>query len=91
MAWGGAKEQEEERAVGHQNAKNWYDKALKILENTAKDYWELSCGSDPQHDNGDTGNVTDTPPESEMLGSAFDHHHCELVANSCQNGYSLGW
>ena len=65
MAWSGAKEQEEECALGHQNAKNWYDEALKILKNTAKDYWELSHGSDPQHDNGDTGDATDTPPESE--------------------------
>ncbi|KAG6905515.1 hypothetical protein DXG01_002278 [Tephrocybe rancida] len=34
MAWGGAKEQEAERCTGNTNAKNWQDKALKIVKNT---------------------------------------------------------
>ncbi|KIM51958.1 hypothetical protein SCLCIDRAFT_142179 [Scleroderma citrinum Foug A] len=93
MAWGGAKEQEEERAAGNPNAKNWHDEALKILEQTAKDYWELSRGSDPLHNaDGDTqGDATDTPPEAETLGSAFDRRRRELEANRRMNGYSLGW
>jgi len=34
MAWGGAKEQAEEIEAGNMNAKNWQDKAQKILETT---------------------------------------------------------
>lgn len=33
-AWGGAEEQAEERAAGNKDAKNWYDEALKVLEDT---------------------------------------------------------
>jgi hypothetical protein len=33
LVWGGEKEQKEEMAAGNQNAKNWQDEALKILEN----------------------------------------------------------
>ena len=53
----------------------------------------ISCGSDPLHNaDGDTqGDATDTPPEAEMLGSAFDCRRRELEANRCMNGYSLGW
>ena len=36
LAWGGEKEQAEERAAGNQNAKNWQDKAKKILETTVR-------------------------------------------------------
>ena len=93
MAWGGAKEQEEERAAGNPNAKNWHNEALKILEQTAKDYWELSRGSDPLHnaDSDTQGDATDTPPKAETLGSAFDRRRRELEANRRMNGYSLGW
>ena len=66
---------------------------MKILEQTAKDYWELSRGSDPLHNaDGDTqGDATDTPPKAETLGSAFDRHRRELEANRRMNGYLLGW
>ena len=32
MTWGGAEEQAKERASGNSNAKNWQDKARKIIE-----------------------------------------------------------
>ena len=32
MAWGGAKEQEEEIAKGHLDAKNWQAEAQKVVE-----------------------------------------------------------
>jgi hypothetical protein len=32
LAWGGEKEQEEDRAAGNQDAKNWQDEARKIVE-----------------------------------------------------------
>jgi hypothetical protein len=32
LAWGGEKEQAEERAAGNWNAKNWQDEAQKILK-----------------------------------------------------------
>ena len=34
LAWGGEKEQFEEKAVGNKDAKNWQDKARNILEDT---------------------------------------------------------
>jgi hypothetical protein len=32
LAWGGAEEQDKERAAGNQQAKNWQDEAQKVLE-----------------------------------------------------------
>ena len=37
LVWGGEKEQEEERAAGNKNAKNWQDEARKIVEDTVCD------------------------------------------------------
>jgi hypothetical protein len=37
LVWGGEKEQEEERAAGNQDAKNWQDEARKIVEDTVCD------------------------------------------------------
>jgi hypothetical protein len=34
LSWGGAEEQAMERLRGNPNAKNWQDKALKIVEKT---------------------------------------------------------
>lgn len=36
--WGGAKEQEAERAAGDEFAKNWQDEARKIIEKTVRKY-----------------------------------------------------
>lgn len=36
MAWGGAAEQEEEKAAGDPYAKNWQDEARKIVERTVR-------------------------------------------------------
>jgi hypothetical protein len=36
LAWGGQKEQAEERTAGNKNAKNWQDEAQKILETTVR-------------------------------------------------------
>ena len=41
LAWGGAEEQEKERAAGNLTAKNWQDEANKVLENEVCNY--LSC------------------------------------------------
>ncbi|KAJ8579843.1 hypothetical protein M405DRAFT_699659, partial [Rhizopogon salebrosus TDB-379] len=40
IAWGGAEEQEQERAAGNPNAKDWHDEALMIMERTMEDYWK---------------------------------------------------
>lgn len=37
LAWGGAKEQEEEHAAGNLHAKNWQDEAQKALEHKVSD------------------------------------------------------
>ncbi|KAG6809110.1 hypothetical protein H0H87_012146 [Tephrocybe sp. NHM501043] len=39
MAWGGEAEQDAERAAGKLNAKNWYDKAMQIVEDAMCTYW----------------------------------------------------
>ncbi|KAG1719713.1 hypothetical protein EDB19DRAFT_1647826, partial [Suillus lakei] len=39
MAWGGPEEQAKERDAGNPNAKNWHDKALKVVETTMEEYW----------------------------------------------------
>jgi hypothetical protein len=36
LAWGGEKEQAEERAAGNRNAKNWQDEAKQILESMVR-------------------------------------------------------
>lgn len=36
LHWGGAKEQERDRAKGNLNAKNWQDEARKILEDLVR-------------------------------------------------------
>ena len=38
MAWGGQEEQEAEIAAGNPNAKNWHDEALKVVEETMRNY-----------------------------------------------------
>ncbi|KAG1728190.1 uncharacterized protein EDB91DRAFT_1060754, partial [Suillus paluster] len=38
MAWGGPEEQAREHAAGNQNAKDWHDEALKVVEKTMKEY-----------------------------------------------------
>ncbi|KAG9311867.1 hypothetical protein JVU11DRAFT_8120 [Chiua virens] len=40
MAWGGAAEQAKEIAAGSKHAKNWHDKALKVVKATMQHYWE---------------------------------------------------
>jgi hypothetical protein len=47
MAWGGAKEQAEEIEAGNMNAKNWQDKAQKILESTVSRAQLLSNSTHP--------------------------------------------
>lgn len=43
LSWGGAEEQEIERLEGNLNAKNWQDKAHKVLENTVSiNSWSCS-------------------------------------------------
>jgi len=36
LAWGGEKEQAEDRAAGNRNAKNWQDEARKMVEETVR-------------------------------------------------------
>ena len=40
MAWGGAKEQAKEITEGNQNAKNWHDETLQVVESTMQEYWQ---------------------------------------------------
>ena len=40
MVWGGAEEQKLELEASNPNAKDWHDKATKIVEKTMMEYWE---------------------------------------------------
>ena len=40
MVWGGPEDQAQERAAGKVNAKDWHDKALKVIETTMASYWQ---------------------------------------------------
>ena len=44
MVWGGPEEQAHEQECGNPYAKDWQDKALKIVEKAMAEYWEgLLC------------------------------------------------
>jgi hypothetical protein len=43
LAWGGAEEQDKERAAGNQQAKNWQDEAKKVLETEVFDRYLGFC------------------------------------------------
>ncbi|KIK91632.1 hypothetical protein PAXRUDRAFT_149084 [Paxillus rubicundulus Ve08.2h10] len=91
MAWGGPEEQEKEIAGGNPNVKNWYDEALKMVENTVQEYWK-----DGEASNGDrTTNVAvalsaSRNPAPEMLESEYDHHQ-RLLLEQASRKPDLGW
>jgi hypothetical protein len=45
MAWGGAEEQARECAAGNAHAKDWQDKARKIIEQTVSPAYDPACKS----------------------------------------------
>ena len=43
LAWGGADEQDKERAAGNRHAKNWQDEAKKVLEAEVFNHYHSFC------------------------------------------------
>jgi len=96
MAWGGAEEQEQQQAAGDPNAKNWHDEALKIIENSMRDYWkeahEESRCQLVAHGQSTSASQSSPTTGSATLDSTFDRHHRELLEKTTrENSASLGW
>ena len=94
MAWGGPEEQAQELAAGNQNAMNWYDTALQIVEKTMQEYW-----SETEHDaeakskvkfNNTMPTVGMHPTPVDMLESEYDHHRHMLIEQVTCNT-TMGW
>lgn len=94
MAWGGVEEQEKERADGNPHAKNWYDEALKLVENAMREY-SRDHARDPitSKSTRSTHQTTTTVPgPPETLESEYDRHRRELLEQATRNNESmLGW
>ncbi|KAF8696454.1 hypothetical protein AX14_001593 [Amanita brunnescens Koide BX004] len=79
LAWGGEKEQEEERLAGNFAAKNWQDEALRIFEQTVETYWK----SHPEEVN-DAPHArpsTSTNQADDSIVSDFDRHCLSQLKN----------
>ncbi|KAN0081296.1 hypothetical protein V8E55_008920 [Tylopilus felleus] len=87
MAWGGAEEQAKEIAEGNQNAKNWHDKVLQVVESTMQEYWQ------DMEDARTVQGTTDarTPLlKDDTLESEYDRHRRTLIEKA-GHGAALGW
>ena len=97
MAWGGPEEQAHEREAGNLNAKDWYDKAHKVVERAMASYWRdpaapqtpftnfMESSSAATEGSGLDGTATRT------LESEFDQHHRLLIQQSSEYYNSSGW
>ena len=89
MAWGGPEEQAQELAAGNQNAMNWHDEALQIVERTMQEYWneierDVEAGSKVKPSNAiPTAGVN-------TLESEYDHHRRMLVEQATHHT-TMGW
>jgi hypothetical protein len=63
LAWGGAKEQDEERAAGNPHAKNWQDEAQKVLEHAVRIVFLCKFNSKLTLEYAVDGGVLATPPK----------------------------
>lgn len=91
MAWGGPEEQTRDREAGNENAKDWQDEALQVIEKAMSTYW---CKPQPVSD--DTGNSTEKEKSCSHAEAAdrvdeeseFDQHRRILLQQS--QGYNGG-
>ena len=79
MAWGGPKEQKKELKAGNPNAKDWCDKALRVVERTLEEYWQDQVDS---VDNKMIKTTTQDPVPSHPLKSEFDCHRRQQLQKS---------
>lgn len=91
MAWGGPEEQAKERAAGNPNTKDWYDKALKVVEQTMEEYWTLhkalvdsGCATTNTIDDDSTVSTVKT------MESEYDRHRRILVQQAVYE-HNAGW
>ena len=96
MAWGGQEEQEAEIAAGNPNAKNWHDEALKVVEETMRNYWKQAQEELESHlITTAEQSVSSTIPAGAdtTMESAFDRHRHNLATAqaACKDSDSLGW
>ncbi|SRR6266404_3749721 len=86
MVWGGVKEQEE-KADGNANTKNWYNDTLQVVKNTMREYWQAGSLS-----HNAPAVISPLPNPSTSLESDYDRHCRQLIMkNQCENRQVLGW
>lgn len=86
LAWGGPDGQWCKHEARNPYAKDWHDKALKIIECILEDYFEDVWGSSLSL----VLPTTSTSSVIETLESEFDCHHCMLIQQSSHNDRG-GW
>ncbi|KAH8982152.1 hypothetical protein EDB83DRAFT_2536613 [Lactarius deliciosus] len=87
MAWGGAEEQAEEIQAGNKEAKNWQDKAQKILETTMQEYYTASSITSPGPSHMNAGGPA-TAIESKSVMSDFDRFHLGRVTKDADERWA---
>ena len=88
MAWGGADEQKEV-AAGNANTKDWYDKALKMVQKMVEEYWNKCKGSNaPTITQASCSNNDSTHCPLESKYNRHCHHALEQTAMQVSSG---GW
>jgi hypothetical protein len=88
MAWGGPEEQAKERAAGNRNAKDWHDEALRVVEKTMEEYWNLHKQRPASSGTGDT--MTTNPDGDSTVESEYDRHRRMLVQQAIYE-HNAGW
>ena len=92
MAWGGPAEQRRDREAGNLDAKDWYDKALKIIEKTMKEYWQPPKSDTESEIDDDAAHAAHAAKcKTRPLESEFDSHCQMLIEQSRQSEAGNGW
>ncbi len=74
--------------TGNLNAKDWYDEALQIVQQTMEDYWNQQV-----EESNSAGRI---PTSSQVrtkhpLESEYDHHHRQLLRSQALYANIGGW
>ena len=89
MAWEGPEEQAKELTTGNQNAMNWHDEALQIVERTMQEYWnEIECNVEAGSKVKPSNAILTA--EVNTLKLEYDCHCCMLVEQATCNT-TMGW
>lgn len=86
MAWGGAKEQQEEIAKGNLEAKDWQAEARKVVEGMMESYHSTNRQVTPTPT--PTPTSTPAPPDSNASDDEYDRLRRGLLTKAIQNE---GW